>query len=1254
MDAFLFQTYGKVVKRLFTPGTPGESDNMPRALFPSEVLLAPSAHDATQHRIEHLPQGEWQRTAETIEYLRKALDKECHQRDTAGLQRPPPRESITAHFQTFLQALEQGNETKLANNPFYELTKLVFRHTLSGANRLLYASQIQWLSQAPKPLFFFAPDHLHNAPHLPGLPRRFATWLCRTTMTVKHALVMALTLLSAALTTLVVYHHLQPDTDGMLVGGSLPLIAGCVAGFLLVWPVLEFKSRLYRGMATSGGVLKGVRGAFAKHPKWLTLLVVLTLLSIKSNDDGLRTILFKTADLTRQAAYLQAHAHAILGDPTRSGEDSLHSRMRQLKAWTTWVHQSWQQRVNKPQHQRGSRTQSSRNAHDWALFFLFHGGYQAGIDDVVHRYGNRAEARHQDRLLNQTSVDATRSLEAKMADVMRTYEAQVARTTLFVQGELQRLNRLFAGPPDAPSLLFNFTLAATWQQHLRQGNRIARALAAALQAGEADHRNAVVALNHILITFKTQARLLSPSIFTHVKGDETRGPADIQPVAAPAPLPALQQLALANPASADAPTPGGTHTPSSPSNPLEMSKKHLVTPLLSGWIILCAAGLDLGELLLFGGIIAWRGRKDQQHMAERCAALKKWETTFVDQGIAFFDRSDIRKIFPGIPFPRDREIQHAWHLSLEAIAPMAKDAQDQSGAEIFRAWFAALFLPARITDMVAYNARTTAISHFKIHPNVALGQWVGRIFSGMRWNRGLENRTFEELSRALKSALQANQAQTQRALDHVLLETQENDNFVHHTNRRAFLKRLDHGSADLKQLNKLLRPFHTEIPTQGDNEHTSALPHPPRDRGRLLSQLWTHAPSYSRRTWLKELAGRDRTFQAGISLLHAFIPTLNDTLRTTLPALQRDLFDPLMDIFARLPSRCAQAIVLDPDQLRTTFTQLEKLSMEMLGLSHFLQPGMDEKLLGMLTSEEELQRMTHLLQKGQSKEARFLDQIHQATDILRTTLQLAQTLEASLRSEMLTHQVLLQKAEKRLQQTLTQINVHGWEARKKRPPSHVQLEVLVRNQPLLVRAPQTLAALTAEADTFLSTPPCEGNLARLSQIALEAHVLADKVKDVLTNMKTPTHIDRRLEKVNRHAGGKETEQQADQKRQQQARKAAGKSRRQAERESFSTPLQLVTDHGHLYYGTSSDISATGVSLLPTVPPTQLTQHDQGTLRLLDDPTQTPFSCQIAHITPTSIALHLQDNLAAFETISAQLIMQSAHLATKQAQNRSSP
>ena len=1201
VENILFQTYGKVVSRLFDPH---QSVGTPLSIFP-ETPSGP--HKTTSafppdHLIHHIYPNELRRTQETVDFLRLTLKQEQIQHSGESANQPESQANASFHLRKFRKALESADETTLEHNPFYELSRLIFRHNLSGARNLLKNNTANLLLQAPQSIPFFEPN-----------PRRFIPMVGNALVHSRAILVLLLTLLSILMTAIGVYTQLQPQEGIHFV--NAPLLIGVLAGTLLAIPLLDFKSRLYRGMAESGGVLRGIRYAFTRQPKWMFVGLLLTLVSIRSNYDGLVALLFGTATIDQQTKQIQASIHTVLGDTASEESDSLESRVGQLEAWATWTTVVFQRTLQPNTNPKNAVAKQKNDPRYWSHYFIVNGTYAPGVNDVVHRTTNQPLAHNLDKLLEQSGVDLSHSIERKIQIILDKHKTRFIHTRAFVQEQLTIVERLLrkegrekpasfsASQPQTPWDKFlvgiktsNFFLAITLHQRIHEGNRILQAIRSALQTCETSYRQTVVDLNTLITRSNDLLSQTEPTLSTKDRAVRT--------ITTPPILISLAEL-----------EPLRWHVPEARAfSQIQKELSHdfgsLWGMLLLGAILIIAAGLDVGEFLLFGALIAWRGKEDREQMTDHFHTLKTWEAAFAELGKSFFDRADVQLLFPGLAFPKEANIRYELHRVIESTQACAKDKTDQTTMEKCLVWYQGLLVPIRMADMVAYNSRTMAINTFKTQTERQLSQWVAQLLPGIILDRGMGNRSFSALYQALETGLMANQATLQERLQNALAEksTQKTPQKWTNTWRRK--------DKEMQQIHSIVNTlnFYKKNIDETTRESSST-----KRLHRFLIRLnhldcfkhWGHAPSYSSQTWLKEIAQNRETFGHDLSALHDFIPNLKKTLSETLPEIQSTILDPLVDIFDRMPMRCSQANFVDIRKIQNKFKQLEALTLEMLGISQYLDPEMDKKILHTLTNKDEIDQMSRLIQGSKEREAVFSTKINHLTHELDETLQQARAVELDLGRELFKHPILIQQAGEEIYQAVMQINMHGWEARRKRPPAQKQLNLLLQNQSMIEQAPQEYQKLSLQAETLMKEPPSENGLGLLTEVTLKTQILVDNLHGILHSLEMTS----------------------------QQKKGRKKSGRVSDREAYALPIELISAQGRCYRGSSADISSTGVRLIPSTAPTHLQQGETGTLRLVDDPERTAFPCRVVSFSSDFIALQLQSGVKKFEDVVAQKVMQ---------------
>ncbi|MEO5330611.1 MAG: hypothetical protein H7839_01200 [Magnetococcus sp. YQC-5] len=194
---------------------------------------------------------------------------------------------IHACLEAFQNALDTGDESSLQGNPFYELTWLVYQHSLIRMENLFASLQYDLTSTPLEVTSHFWRHWEREGMHqkksnlYPRIAERSAQWL----LSIKAPMEILLFAVSCVLITLGVYsllqfYHVFPIFSSFATGDSHGLVVSACVGFILSLAILDFKGRMLRGFAQQGAVLQGAVDAVLQNPCWMLIALCITIFSI--------------------------------------------------------------------------------------------------------------------------------------------------------------------------------------------------------------------------------------------------------------------------------------------------------------------------------------------------------------------------------------------------------------------------------------------------------------------------------------------------------------------------------------------------------------------------------------------------------------------------------------------------------------------------------------------------------------------------------------------------------------------------------------------------------------------------------------------------------------------------------------------------------------------------------------------------------------------------------------------------------------
>ncbi|MBF0428600.1 MAG: hypothetical protein HQL94_06720, partial [Magnetococcales bacterium] len=243
--------------------------------------------------------------------------------------------------------------------------------------------------------------------------------------------------------------------------------------------------------------------------------------------------------------------------------------------------------------------------------------------------------------------------------------------------------------------------------------------------------------------------------------------------------------------------------------------------------------------------------------------------------------------------------------------------------------------------------------------------------------------------------------------------------------------------------------------------------------------------------------------------LYDFIPTLKETLNDTLPRIQDEIFEPLLDIWNRFPHHCKESGLTGVDVMERKLMDIEKRTLEIWGVSQFLGPDLDEKVLIAVTNKNEIDEMARTI-VGEGEQSVFVEKLRQLDQEMQKALKLAREVESAAIAGMqgVLNSVMASRDE--INQALLKINLWGLEMKSLPLPPQTLLRSLARDRKEIDEAPRLAAVLLGRIEAILhaSAPYDEDKFAELYKLEGEAKEILEKVRKVMRSLDKPSHIDR--------------------------------------------------------------------------------------------------------------------------------------------------
>ena len=1168
MNNPLFKAYGQVVGQFFVQQRVGDKISIfPDAgdrPSPNENEKAPLAtHDpnAPEHVSELINQNELKVTQNLVDHFRGVLAQE---KSHAPVRRPSGSDSkggvahqapanLIENLSRFREAVDSGDESGLQANPFYELTKLVFRHNIVGAKNLFDAMQLDLVANPPEKVkllrsfreIWFSKGRLVHGEN-PGILKKLGDQVDSWMGWGKVIVAVILYFGSSFTTGRGVNDLLQSPDVSLLAGG---LFDGREAEFLrysialtiavlLSSAILDFKDRLFRSIAEEGRVWRGIRYAILRNPCWMILAIFLTAVSIKTNYDGIVSIISKKADLTKQSEQIRSRVKRALGSTFFVNivePNDLYDLQGILHTSTMDSIEKFQRVPDDELSGVASSGDPRKGPRYWGKYFIVNGGYEPGVQDVVRAYQNIAFSVRIDDMLRASGLDFKTSLTDKIETLRRTYDDHLSLTTHRVDQYLQELNGLME--------MRGYSLGEIKRvfalEHY-QINDIVLSMAQLLEENKKEYERIAAELNALTDAYVAVLQEVDKS------GAATRKAYHIEGKLAIPDIDAIKDLK-------------NTKIPRATHKSFAELKEFLIEeygPALANGllfaILFISFCMDLLDPLIYSRWTAMIGRQDRRMFADLMEYLREWENDFVVGCHHFFYRRDVQQVFKGVSFPNRTGIRNAFYLLLESIEPLLKDPRDQSFFQRGSDWFKGLFRLTRTTDMRGYNQRAEAIGRLVDKKDIYFQKLIEYVFPGLKLEKGLGSDPFFIVMQKTETG----QAQHREIFTWELqvVEGRSVDRPVAASVKDSWDEQKELSSAlmSLEHKRKGMRKFRGILGETPKNEESSETSQ--SDRVKIVSQdpLGPLTPvtvaipanvlktclrpqqgmnpllrlffqensaahnrwkrlfrcaflpplgsfSHTRRRWLQEIVKQDGRSFEDMEGLYDFMPDLKKMLLVTLPKIREEALEPLEEIRARFPERCLAAQIASSEILNDKFEEIEKESLQILGLSPAMgdQTHLYAPIGGIELELEGISRdvLDHVGGDSMGFDGKVAALIQWANDALR----MSKTIEDAAVQEM-THILKdVKRFHESTKQILLKINMSGSESRKARLPPRDLLRLLRHNKGTLEQTPKRSEAILRTMEQIFNAkePYTEVALEVLKKSYDESRRIYEEVRDVL-------------------------------------------------------------------------------------------------------------------------------------------------------------
>ncbi|MEO5378734.1 MAG: PilZ domain-containing protein [Magnetococcus sp. DMHC-6] len=1220
----LFATFGEHVNQFFATHDTKADATISLGLKPSQLDEEGSttSTSAMQELIDPQAQVKIQTTVNTIRQLL------ISRKGTPDPQKEIPSQNaatLDQHLRDFRHGLANGEESSLTGNPFYELTKLVFYQNLKALTHLFRIKLADTLYALPQPVSIS-----RSLRNIWGGPSTFGGTLPKIIETLGIGVAsgrvpLALLLfIGSSYTTargmndLLQMPALSEWTGGILDGQeseSWRYTLCLIVGFILSSAILDFKGRILQAIAETGRIFKGINTAFGRNPRWMILAALLTLVSIKTNYDGIVSILSKKGDLDQQSQLIRERVIAALGKANErdaTNPDSLRDLQATLAANTQTIQKIFL-RLPEDEVSGVATSQIARKGpRYWAKHFIVFGGYEPGINDVVLTSSTSDLSRQIDAMLFNSGIDFSTSYAQKVDTLVRRYNDTLARNIIRVHNYLNQLDELMVIHSIRLADIKRFISLEHYQI-----NDIVQSIIDALEENKKIYKEVASDLRDLTNAYLTILLEVDKS------GTATLSSYRIEAEITVPRIDAIDQLR-------DGKIPTATHKNFAELRLFLIQQYGTATGgFLLSLLLFLSIAMDLGDPLLYARSTKRLGIRDRALFTNRLIELMEWENQFLNTASHFFTLPEVKAIFLGITPPSKTGIRDSFYKYMEKMDPFLKDPNDKTIFQSVNHWFHGLFKTTRTQQMEGYNARIETIRTFLRHLDRHAAQLIQNIYPGIPVKTGLRDITFKEAYTATETGIIAFRKQFFQELENTLGEeggfvgTKINESAKEQQKLTRHLRSLGQENFQFNfiTLHKLfIQIFHSNL-----RDEFPAFPH-------------------TRRQWIQSLARSCGFGGRCAEALYEFVPTLQETLFITIPTIKFEILQPLRDIRNRFPDFFREQNISDPDALVKELNEVEERSFLMWGVTKFRHDQESDQYSGVLPiiDPEGIVQLTRQLEDKKSPTI-CAEKIRSISLRANEALAAAQAIESRVIDEMNGMLSNIQDACSEVSQSIMKIKMQEWEYRKTSQNNKNLLMAIPANRDFLNNAPEEMDALLSQLEEILQleSPYTQENHTILSKIKKQSDALRQRSRQILVPDEPPIVVDRRhaLTPEQLDPSTLDTLLQTDSTNR---RDDDFSSRRLWERTPHQTKALFEMSNGKYLTGTTKDVSLNGLNLRTDTLLPPLQAGDEGNLMLMSDPEKNLFPVLIVRVQKKELALRLINQEALFEHVIAQDVLHAPH------------
>jgi hypothetical protein len=912
LDNPFFIHYGKTVDQCFDLDM---GVGAPISIFPAQIKGVDYAADS-EHEHNNLAgyadKSQLSLFESKVNRLRETLLGEAH--NIAG-QAPTP---TTQKLKAFRQGLAQGSEAMLEENPFFELTALLYQINMTAMRQAFVAEQKGVDVDMPQAI-----KSSRSIGHIWGrggalipIKQKITETLSKVTSVGKVGFGLLLFVGSSLTTAKGVTDVIQlpsvTDVIGTgLVGGEHEDVRFALAlfiGLVLSSVILDFKSRLFQGIAEQGKVFAGYWNAFKIYPRWVFISCFLTMISIWTNYDGIVLLMSKTQDLSYQWEKIEHQVGSAMGDPQKIDPDNPQSLLglkAALEKKSALAIKKFEQVPVDEMSGSASSGVASKGPRYWAKYFIVHGGFKLGSNDISSSYRRTAFVGRIDRILHRADLDLSTSLEDKIATILKRYGIHLDKTQTEVNVYMNTLgSQMVLDSYSLEKLTRLFNLEA---YHI---NNSVQEVVKLLVLNKDEFAAAAQEINKLAADYIELLRTVD-KIGTPANNKYT---IDVN-IEIPT-VEAIDQLK-------------NGEIPKAERRGLAELKDLLLErhgAFIGGailfTILFIAIFMDMSDPILYSAMVARWGRRDEHFLNENMDRFVAWEEKYVANLRSFFVKPEVQPLLPKLTCPRNLVFRNGYNYFLEEMDPRVKDTSNRNWLQLFRFWFQDLFINTRMQHVGEYNSRQIAVRKLIREREKYAPRLVDKIFPGLKPDFTPGGDNFDLLYNTVSKKLNQNEHAFFEVLNTFIPGASPNDTLVHKEgldeNAMTYVQK-PAGFMDSKAGHFLLaiKKWTHNILNRSLVEPVSSSP-------------------LTRISWIKSVAKAQIQSSSDINHLSQFTPDLENWLvKKRFPIIQQEILDPLESILSQIPNQQALDDALEITAIRDKYQNIKGVLTEVLGLSIF-------------------------------------------------------------------------------------------------------------------------------------------------------------------------------------------------------------------------------------------------------------------------------------------------------------------------------